>query len=455
MLGTRAREAASLGTGIGHYIPLVAYVGIWVMCLVSLGGKPLWGLYYMMPFIPYRTLRDRFFVYPMGENVLTFLVAAILVGALIHGKRPPKTKMYVTWLIFGLYLYFSMWIGTALGNAPAPLWLSDANFATWKDYMLIPLLFLAAGMVIEDRKAVRTVVILLAVSLFLVDKSALAESLSHSWGAFDENKRGSGPLDYGANQLAAFLAQFGMFFWGFGQFMKRTKVKLVCYGLVGMTLLTTMYTFSRGAYLAVVATTLVLALLKDRKLLVVIALFLFTWQAVLPKAVTERVTMTKDANGQLEESAQERVNLWTQAEHMFLSSPVVGTGFATFEYGQHSGNLKDTHNWYVKVLVETGLIGGAIALVLLVQMLAAGYQLFRKGDDPLYRGLGLGLLLAVCSAIVANFFGDRWTYIEITGLLWVLVATALRASELAAAVEVAGVESKAIGVTVPPHMAWR
>jgi O-antigen ligase len=321
--------------------------------------------------------------------------------------------------------------------------------------MLIPLLFLAAGMVIEDRKAVRTVVILLAVSLFLVDKSALAESLSHSWGAFDENKRGSGPLDYGANQLAAFLAQFGMFFWGFGQFMKRTKVKLVCYGLVGMTLLTTMYTFSRGAYLAVVATTLVLALLKDRKLLVVIALFLFTWQAVLPKAVTERVTMTKDANGQLEESAQERVNLWTQAEHMFLSSPVVGTGFATFEYGQHSGNLKDTHNWYVKVLVETGLIGGAIALVLLVQMLAAGYQLFRKGDDPLYRGLGLGLLLAVCSAIVANFFGDRWTYIEITGLLWVLVATALRASELAAAVEVAGVESKAIGVTVPPHMAWR
>jgi putative inorganic carbon (HCO3(-)) transporter len=444
-----------LGTGIGHYIPLVAYLGIWVMCLVSLGGRPLWGLYYMMPFIPYRTLRDRFFVYPLGENVLTFLVAAILVGALIHGKRPPRTKMYVTWLIFGLYLYFSMWVGAALGHAPAPLWLSDANFVSWKDYMLIPLLFLASGMVIEDRKAIRTVVILLAVSLLLVDKSALAESLSRSWGAFDESKRGAGPLDYGSNQLAAFLAQFGMFFWGFGQFMKRTKVKLLCYGLVGLTLLTTMYTFSRGAYLAVLATTLVLALLKDRKLLVVIALFLFTWQAVLPKAVTERVTMTKDANGQLEESAQERLNLWTQAEHMFLSSPVVGTGFATFEYGQHSGNLKDTHNWYVKVLVETGLIGGAMALVLLVQMLAAGYRLFRKGGDPLYRGLGLGLLLAVCSSIVANFFGDRWTYIEITGLLWVLVATALRASELAAAVEVGGVESKAVGVAVPRHMAWR
>jgi len=33
--------------------------------------------------------------------------------------------------------------------------------------------------------------------------------------------------------------------------------------------------------------------------------------------------------------------------------------------------------------------------------------------------------------MVANFFGDRWTYLEITGLLWVLVAAAARAFELA------------------------
>lgn len=28
------------GTGIGHYIPLVAYLGFWVMILVSLGDGP-------------------------------------------------------------------------------------------------------------------------------------------------------------------------------------------------------------------------------------------------------------------------------------------------------------------------------------------------------------------------------------------------------------------------------
>jgi O-antigen ligase len=421
-----------LGTGLGHYIPIVAYLGFWVMCLASLTGRPLYGLYYMMPFIPYRTLRDRLLDYPLGGNMLTLLVISVILGGLLHGKHLPKSRLYLTWLVFGLYLYFSMWVGTVLGNAPAPLWLADVNFVTWKDYMLLPLLFVAAGLVVEDRKAVRTVVIILGFSLLLVDRSALLESLTHSWTDFDETKRTGGPLYYGANQLAAFLVQFGMFFWGFGQFMKRIKVKLISYALVALTVVTTLYTFSRAAYLAIVLTVFVLALLKDRKLLLVACVFLFTWQALVPKAVTERVSMTHDANGQLEESAQERIDLWTQAQHMFFSSPVVGTGFATFQMGQHTGNLKDTHNWYVKVLVETGLVGGAIALVLVVQMIAAGYQLFRQAADPLYRGVGLGLLLAVCSSLITNCFGDRWTYIEINGLLWIMVAAALRSKELAA-----------------------
>jgi hypothetical protein len=190
-----------LGTGIGHYIPLVAYIGFWIMCLVSLGGKPLLGLYYMMPFLPYRTMRDHFLDYPLGANVLTILVVCVLVGALIQGKHLPKSKLYMIWLIYGVYLYLSMWLGTALGNAPAPLWLSDENFFTWKDYMLIPLIFAAASMVIEDRKTVKIVLIITAVSLLFIDRSCLYESMTRSWTNFDENKRGGGPLGYGSNVL--------------------------------------------------------------------------------------------------------------------------------------------------------------------------------------------------------------------------------------------------------------
>ncbi len=444
-----------MGTGIGHYIPLAAYLGFWVMCLVSLGGRPLLGLYYMIPFLPYRTMRDHFLDFPLGANVLTILVFAVIIGALIHGKRLPKSKLYIIWLVFAVYLYFSMWIGTALGNAPAPLWLDNPNFVTWKDYILIPLIFVATGLVVEDRKAVRIVILLTAFSLLFIDRSSLLESLSRTWTNFDEDKRGGGPLGYGSNQTAAFLAMFGMFFWGLAQFIRRKKLRLLSYGLVAITLLTTMYTFSRGAYLAFLCGVFILGVLRDRKLLLLLGVFLLTWQTVVPTAVRERVTMTQNSSGQLEDSAQERVDLWEDAEKSIVANPIFGTGFATYQFSQHVANLKDTHNWYVKVMVETGIIGFIMAFMLLQQMLVTSYRLFKRATDPLYQGLGLGLFLATCSCIVANCFGDRWTYLEITGLLWVLVGTALRATQLVAAESPAEQDAINSARAINPYLAYR
>jgi O-antigen ligase len=442
------------GTGIGHFIPLIAYLGFWIMCLVSLGGRPLLGLYYMLPFLPYRLLRDHFIDYPLGANMLTILVLSVIVGALFRGKRLAKSKLYLIWLVFAVYLYLSMWIGVALSNAPAPLWLSDINLVTWKDYMIIPLVFVAAGLVVEDRKAIRNVILITAVSLLFIDRSCILESMTRTWTTFDEDKREGGPLAYGSNQTAAFLAQFAMFFWGFAQFNKKFKYKILYYFLVALTLFATMYTFSRGGYLAVLCSVLVLGILKDRKLLLILGVFLLTWQVVVPAPVRERVTMTENSNGQLEASAQERVDLWQNAEQSFLHSPIVGTGFATFQLGEHVDNLKDTHNWYIKVMVETGIIGLVLAIYLLQQLLATSYRLFRRATDPLYQGLGLGLLLATCACIVANLFGDRWTYLEITGLLWVLTAAAIRATHLMETESITPSASVDSTRTINPFMAY-
>src|SRR5271154_5872297 len=321
--------------------------------------------------------------------------------------------------------------------------------------MVIPLIFVAASLVIEDRKAVRTVVLVTAISLLLIDRTCILESLSRSWVTFDENKRSGGPLEYGSNQTAAYLAQFTMFFWGFAQFVKRKKFKLLSYGLVALTVFATMYTFSRGGYAALLVGALVLGIVKDRKLLILLGAFLFTWQTIVPTAVRERVTMTQNANGQLEASAQERVNLWQNAETSILSNPIVGTGFATFQFGEHVDNLKDTHNWYVKVLVETGIVGLIIALLLLQQLIAVPYRLFMNATDPLYRGLGLGLLLALCSSLVANLFGDRWTYLEITAPLWVLAAAAIRAAQFSVSEPTTEVAQVNDAVAINPYMAYR
>ena len=416
-----------MGTGIGHYIPLISYLLCWVMCIVALTGRPQLTFFYSIPFIPYESMREHFLDYPLGGNMMSLLIYSVVLGALFHGKRLPKSGLYFVWLVFGIYCFLSMWYGALLGNAPLPLWLNDANFAGWKDYMLLPLVFVAGGLVIEDRKAVRTLVIMVAIALLAIDKASLQNSLSRSFEHFDESKRDSGPLGFaGSNGLAAFLAQFSMFFWGFGQYLKSKKYKLICYGLTAITIFATMYTFSRAAYIALVVITFMLGVLKDRKLIVVVAVFMLTWQTIVPTAVTERVTMTKSANGQLEASANERVVLWTAAQDSILHNPILGTGFATFQFAEHVDSLKDTHNWYVKVLVETGIVGFIIAAILIVKMLTLSWNIFRHSTDPLYQGFGLGLLLALSANLVLTFFGDRWTYLEINGLLWAMFGAATR-----------------------------
>ena len=445
-----------MGLGLGHFIPLFVYLAFWVMCVVSLAGRPKLGLYYLIPFLPYRTLRDHFLVFPLGANILTILAICVLIGAFLQGKRIPKSKLYTIWLVYAIYLYLSMWVGTAMGNAPAPLWDTDVNFATWKAYMLIPLIFTAAGMLIDDRKSVRIIIILTALSVLLIDRSSLMESMSRTWTNFDEDKRSGGPLGYGANQTAAYLAQFAMFFWGFAQFLKRKKLKLISYAIVGLTVWATMFTFSRAAYLAVLVGVFVLGLLKDRKLIVILGVFLLTWQTIVPVPVRERVTMTKNANGQLETSAEQRVELWHGAEQSFMRSPIVGNGYATYQMKEHLDDLRDTHNWYVKVLVETGIVGFMIILLLLQQLLAVSFRLFRKATDPMYRGLGLGLFLALCSSIVANMFGDRWTYVEITAPMFVLTAAAIRALEFTS-LETAPHETASVPAPsqTNPYLAYR
>ncbi len=152
--------------------------------------------------------------------------------------------------------------------------------------------------------------------------------------------------------------------------------------------------------------------------------------------------MTESSSGRLDESAQERVKLWEAAETSILSSPILGSGYATYQFKSHVDNLKDTHNWYVKVLVETGIVGMIIVIFMLQQILSLSYRLFKKAEDPLYRGLGLGLFLAMFAALIGNCFGDRWTYLEITGLLWVLVGTAIRATHLAESEPVTEVDAR-------------
>ncbi len=240
----------------------------------------------------------------------------------------------------------------------------------------------------------------------------------------------------GANGLAAFTAQVSAFLLALAgverSFWKRTGY----YGLAAYSTICLMYSLSRGGYLAFLASCFVIGLLKQRKLLVLLTIFLFTWTTLVPTAVQQRVQMTYDQQtGTYDHSSETRLSLWTNALEVFNANAALGTGFGTYEY-MHLNKMSDgsyyadTHNYFVKVIVETGVVGLLLLLWLLGKVFIDGYRLFRRAQDPFFASLGLGIIGWLVSAVVANLFGDRWTFLQVNGYMWVIVGLVYRANEL-------------------------
>jgi O-antigen ligase len=180
-----------------------------------------------------------------------------------------------------------------------------------------------------------------------------------------------------------------------------------------------MFTYSRGAYAGLLVGMFVLFLVKDRKMLIPLILILLFWQNILPEKVIARIKETKTESVQLDESSQRRIDIWQASMNIFKKDPIEGIGFLVFRC--LGFDLGDTHNIYVKLLTEQGIIGFVIFFILVFSFIREGFSLYQKGEDELGQGMGLGLLAGVLVLLVNNLFGDRWTYLEPNAYLWVFV----------------------------------
>jgi O-antigen ligase len=137
--------------------------------------------------------------------------------------------------------------------------------------------------------------------------------------------------------------------------------------------------------------------------------------------------MTYDKEDQqLDTSAQDRVTIWNDAMYMFHQNPIFGEGFDTYRLQHRVSIYTDTHNYFLKVLVEMGIAGLLFFLFLLAKATRLGLKLWRSAQDPFLKSIGLGFALLMACVFVVNFFGDRWLYVEVNGFMWVLLACVVR-----------------------------
>ena len=421
-----------MNTGLGQLIPFVLYGGILITCALSLLYRPEFGLYLVVLLLPLQTTRDKLASLPLGQNVVFLLLLSALVGAFLRRDQTflPRSRVNKWVLALVVYNFGSLWYGCIASSQPPPLWISDPRFAAWKDYMALPLLYFVSSVVLKDLKQLRWMIVLMCLSIVAVNYSAVREIASHNLSHFDENKRNGGPLGYaGSNGLAVFETNVSLVLIALlsGRFRPRVKIALLL--LLATSIYCVTFSFSREAYLALLIGLFALGIMRQRKLLIILGLFLTFYSTVVPTSVQERIAGTNSEARGLDESSQERVELWRDAVHLIEESPLLGYGFNTYRFMNRLGPLHDTHNFYIKATVEGGLAGLFIFVGLLATMGSQAYRMSRS-PDKIVGNLGLACFLCVVSTAIANFFGDRWTYIEVNGFLWVLVAMLGRYSNL-------------------------
>jgi putative inorganic carbon (HCO3(-)) transporter len=423
---------ASFGFGLEGLTPTLIYVGAIVAFFLSVTWKPEISLYYIAPLLPLQVLRYTLHDLPFGEKLVDFCLLGTLLGLLIQRRGRPfeKTPLNVLLGIWAVFHYVSLWRGWLYLGGDMPLLFGNERFSDWKNYMVMPLIFLLVAAAIKQKKQMVILLGLMLFGLLRVDigfyRTVSERDLTH----FSYSLRYAGMLGYaGENGLAAFEAEIALLLLAFAYYQKQIVRKVALYAAFGLCCYCLLFAFSRGGYLGFLIGLAALGFLKDRKLLVFVGILVFTWTAIIPQSVQERVLTTYE-DGKIESSANERVTIWQDAVTLVPQNPILGTGFDTYRFIGRVEEYTDTHNLYLKLLVETGIPGLILFLVLMGTSLSLAYKLFRKTKDPLLSALGLGMCGYIICLLVVNAFGDRWMYLQVTGYFWILMGMVVSGSQI-------------------------
>lgn len=421
-----------MGSGIiaalKNIAPIIFYAGGVILFFKAVTGKVQWALLCVVFLLPLRNVVDKLQDYPLGNQFLDILILGIIVGWFVSSLSQKTKFMEKTFLnkiavFLIIYTFFSLLRGAEYLSAYSFFDISDPRAQSWKNFCLLPVLYFITVNNVRDKKEVWRVFTVMCCAMVLMGYYTSAQV---SWfSSLLSRGKISGTFQFlGPNEVAAFYNQYTVILLSVYFFMKKGIKKTLLLLLILLNTYCMMFMYSRAAYLAAAVGLFLLFAFKKRWLLIPLLLVALFWQTALPEKARERFESTTNEYGQLEESAERRVQIWEKGMELFRENFLVGIGYGVFS--QLGYNLGDTHNIYVKILVEQGVVGMLIFLILIFSFIAEGFRLYAKGDDDLSKGLGLGLAVCMFVLLVNNIFGDRWSYLELSGYLWIFAGLVAR-----------------------------
>lgn len=402
------------------FFPVSYVCGIFLMLYTAIKDvRP--GLMLLIVLIPQPNLWYKYHAYPLGKDFIDILFIALIIGTIMQ-KRTSDRGRNTAIIAFYIAISYASLINSSLQfGLPFPITSSNHFVMEWKNYVQMIAIYLLIVNNIKEEREYRVYILLISVVLAFVAFRVFRNF--YAGESFDYGKRAAGPFEVvrlNANHMGAFMVHYvamlvGMFIWDDDRKRKVFYAIAVSFGIIAI-----LYSYSRGAYLAMMIVILYFGIMKKPVLILVFCLVIFTWKDILPTSVVDRITMTRSEGGELEASAGARLNLWEHAWGIFKAHPVFGVGYGGFGQSVPEGVLTDTHSFFVKTLCEQGLFGLSLLIAIIARAFHSGWVLISKAKTNFTRGMGYGFTGCIIAIVVTNMFGDRWSYFVLGGYFWAL-----------------------------------
>lgn len=393
-----------------------------------------WALYLFVVMIPLQNLYLQYLPnIGGGLNFINIMFIASMLMAIQCGAglvRGVGVNGWVMMYLAGLAL--ALFIG--YGSVADPS--GHGNF--FKDQAIAVSFVFLAQMSTSDWSGVRRLFLVSLLPLPYMFHVVRDQNASVSAWHYSDDMRINGTfMELGANEMAAFFVTSTLVALGllFGARMSWSW-RAVVFIAAGLSSVAVVLSYSRTAYIAILAGLVVVILLPRWrfKLLLPAILVALAMPLVMPPAAVERFDSITIEEGERDLSTENRFEFWELALTQFGKRPVLGTGFHTFHHPEFNPHEMDVHNFFLRELVEKGIVGAIILLGLLwtlTRLLWRGVRFAEPGSW--YGGLMIGLSGAFVALLIGNIFGDRFTHYPMIAHFWLYIGLALRGLQLRAA----------------------
>jgi len=189
----------------------------------------------------------------------------------------------------------------------------------------------------------------------------------------------------------------------------------------GLVTLPLLYTLSRSSWLAAIPMLLTLIVLSPRRLLLMMGLGVLVVLGPLafPKQVVDRYNYTLNAKedrgeyrigeARLDSSTSARLDSWKLGLRGWARRPLFGFGVTGFAFMDAQ---------FVRVLVETGLVGLGAFLWLLWRVVGVAWDVHRRVSGTRLEGLTLGYLAGLVAMIAHGICANTFIIVRIMEPFW-------------------------------------